>query len=99
MPFCSRLLGHAQSSVISGGVFENFRALKFQLNSKFFMEALILMCWVIWTARNELIFNANQFSLNDCRSFFFRETKLVGLRVKDGLSHEFDQWLDSLEMI
>jgi hypothetical protein len=98
-PFAQDCWGMLNLQLSAGAVFENFRALKFQLNSKFFMEALILMCWVIWTARNELIFNANQFSLNDCRSFFFAETKLVGLRVKDGLSHEFDQWLDSLEMI
>jgi hypothetical protein len=29
--------------------------LKAQLNTQFFMEAIILLCWIIWTARNELI--------------------------------------------
>ena len=60
--------------------------LKAQLNTQFFMEAIILMCWTIWTARNELIFKANQISLQDCMHFFFREGKLVGLRVKSSLS-------------
>jgi hypothetical protein len=39
---------------------ENVTALKIQLNSQFFMVAIVLMLWTIWKARNELIFNNNQ---------------------------------------
>jgi hypothetical protein len=81
------------------GVIDNFNAIKRQLHSQFFMEAIILICWTIWTARNELIFKANQINLQDCRCNFFREVKLVGLRVKSSLSLQFDQWIDPLETI
>jgi hypothetical protein len=86
-------------TVNDGVVIENFDAFKIQLHSQFFMETIILICWVIWTAWNELIFKANQMSLTDYSRFFFKEGKLVGLRVKEGLSFLFDQWLQSLEVI
>lgn len=78
---------------------QNVNALKTQLDSRFFMETITLICWVIWTARNELIFRGNQMSLTDCKDFFFKEGKLLKLRVKAGLSTLFDQWIEFLEMI
>jgi len=61
------------------GTLENFAAFKDQINSQFFMVAIILMCWTIWLARNELIFNGNQVSIQDCRRIFLKETRLVKL--------------------
>jgi len=83
----------------AGGIIDNFNAIKSQLHSQFFMETIILMCCTIWTARNESIFKANQISLLDCRHNFLREGKLVGLRVRTSHSLQFDQWIESLEMI
>jgi len=34
--------------------------LKAKLQSKFFMVVVILMCWSVWTARKDLIFNGTQ---------------------------------------
>ena len=36
---------------------EIFQQIKDQLDNAFFMESIILLCWVIWTERNDLIFN------------------------------------------
>jgi len=51
--------------------------LKIQLNSQFLMEAIILMCWTIWTARNDLIFKGVSIDLPGCRRVFFRELLLL----------------------
>lgn len=85
-------------TVENGDLFGNFEAFRIQLDSRFFMETIILICWTIWVARNELIFNANQMNLTECKSFFFKEAKLLGFRVKDSLSIQFNQWLQALEM-
>ena len=43
------------------GIFPDIVAqIKDQLNSQFFMDAIILTCWVIWSARNDLIFRGIQ---------------------------------------
>lgn len=85
----------------NGGTFDNFNALKDQISSQFFMVAIALMCWIVWLARNEIIFNVNQISIQDCRRIFFKEAKMVSLRMKtkSSLSTQFDQWMQSLEMI
>ena len=36
--------------------FQSLQSLKDQLRVPFFMEIIILMCWTIWRARNDLIF-------------------------------------------
>ena len=78
------------------GTFENVLAIKEQMQIQLFMVAIILMSWTIWWARNELIFNNNQVGIQDCRIFFFREIKLVSLRVKASLSVAFNQWIQLL---
>jgi hypothetical protein len=83
-------------TVLRGGTFENVEAIKVQMQSQFFMVAIILMCWTIWWARNELIFNNNQVGIQDCRQFFFKEVKLVSLRVKASLAINFELWIQSL---
>lgn len=69
---------------------------KDQLNSEFFMVAVILLCWTIWSARNKLIFEGSQWSIQDCRVFFHKEILLISHRVIEGLSLQFDQWITSL---
>jgi len=81
---CWGLLG--LSVIQAGGTFENVLAIKDQMHSQFFMIAVILMSWTIWKARNELIFNNNQFGIQECKNYFFKEVKLVSLRVKTSLS-------------
>jgi hypothetical protein len=83
----------------NAGMKENCESFKIQLNTQFFMVAFILMAWTIWLARNELIFNNNQWNLQDCRNCFSKEVNLIRLRVKSSLSVQFDQWLQSLDLI
>ena len=47
--------------------------LKDQLNSEFFMVAVILLSCTIWTARNKLMFEGLQWSSQDCRIFLNKE--------------------------
>jgi hypothetical protein len=76
---------------------ENVAAIKIQLHSQFFMTAIIIMLWTIWKARNELIFDSNQIGIQDCRTLFFQEIRLVYLRVKESLTELYDQWIQSLQ--
>lgn len=93
-PFAQHCWGLLNLNIIqTGDTFENVRAIKDQLQSQFFMLAVILMCWTIWRARNELIFNNNQVGIQDCKAYFLQEAKLVSLRVKAGLSSAYDQWI------
>lgn len=63
------------------------------------MVAIILMRWTIWLATNEIVFNENQMSIQDCRRIFLKEARMVAVRVKSSLSTQFEQWIQSLEMI
>jgi len=51
------------------------------LQTQFFMLAIILLCWAIWTSRNDLIFKGIQPSLQVCKGTFLREIKLLSNRV------------------
>lgn len=96
-PFAQHCWGILNLNVVqNGNTFENVMAIKNQLQSQFFMVAVVLMCWTIWKAMNELIFNNNQISIQDCKISFFKEVKLVSLRVKKSLVTQFDQWIQNL---
>lgn len=96
-PFAQQCWGILNlETVQSEDNFENIRAIKNQMPTQFFMVAVILMSWTIWRARNELIFNNNQVSIQECRMFFFKELWLVSLRVKASLAPTFEQWIQSL---
>jgi len=82
--------------IITTTPLDNVAALKIQLNSQFFMVAIILMLWTIWKARNELIFNNNQIDIQDCKEQFFQKLRLISLRTKEILSGFFDLWIQSL---
>jgi len=75
---------------------EHTAQLKIQLNSQFFMEAIILMCWTIWTARNDLILSVS-LDLPGCKHVFFRELMLLQHRVKTGQEEQLITWIQSLE--
>jgi hypothetical protein len=40
----------------SNSIFDIMESLKTQLNTSIFMSIVILLCWTIWTTRNDLIF-------------------------------------------
>jgi hypothetical protein len=64
-----------------------------QLNTQFFMEATILLCWTIWTARNELIFNGISLNSVDCQRVLHRELRLLKHRLEAGLEDLFSSWI------
>jgi hypothetical protein len=71
--------------------------LKDQLNSQFFMETIILLCWAIWSARNELIFRGIRLNLEGIKRVFFKELKLLQYRVKAGQEDHLFSWIQNLE--
>lgn len=73
--------------------------LKYQINSQFFMETIIMTCWAIWTARNELIFRGNGTSRDDYIRIFFKELNLIRFRLKQGQQPQFDSWIHQLELL
>jgi hypothetical protein len=90
-PFAQQCWGILNlNTVLNGNTFENVMALKIQLQSQFFMVAVTLM------SRNELIFNNNQIGIQECIILFFKEVRLVSLRVKASLTDQFDQWIQNL---
>lgn len=70
--------------------------LKDQWNSPFFMDAIILMCWTVWTARNNLIFKGIQLNLADCRRIFMKELLLLQYRIKPSQENQFNSWIQNL---
>lgn len=72
---------------------EIISTLRAQLLSKFFMVAVILLCWSIWTARNGLIFNGIHPSVHNCKRTFLQELKLV-----QSLQTNFESWISSLNL-
>lgn len=69
--------------------------MKTHLQSDFF-NAVILMCWTIWGARNNIIFNGRHQSINVCRRVFMEELTLTSLRAKANVAALFDQWISRL---
>jgi hypothetical protein len=63
------------------------------VNSQFYMETIILLCWAIWTTRNAFIFNDIQPELMANRRVFQKEINLLSHRVSTRSSQAFDQWL------
>jgi hypothetical protein len=82
-PFAQQCWGILNlQTVPNGNSIENIAAIKIQLHSQFFMTTIITMLWTIWKARNELIFNNNQIGIQECTVLFFKEIRLVSLRMK-----------------
>jgi hypothetical protein len=70
--------------------------IKDQTHPNFFLLVSILMCWGIWTARNELIFNGIQPSVESVNGNFKKEMKILSLRAKARFTHTFDLWIQNL---
>jgi hypothetical protein len=68
---------------------------KDQLNSEFFMNAVVVMCWTIWNARNNLIFNGISPTIQASKAAFIKEITTTSLRVKQSRSEDFCAWIQS----
>lgn len=67
-----------------------------QAHPTFFLMAAIIICWAIWTVRNDLIFKGIQPSIQAVQESFKRELKILSLRAQARLSHTFDLWIQNL---
>ena len=68
---------------------------KDQIQSRFFIAAIILMCWSIWTSRNKLIFEGIQPSPAAAKEIFQKELLLLKHRVRVSLSLQLEQWIQT----
>ena len=81
--------------VDSDSFFGTIESIKAQISSPMFMSLIILLCWTIWTARNELIFQGIQPSLGQCRATFKKELALLMHRVKAKHKPQLEEWISS----
>ena len=79
--------------VDSDSFFGTIENIKSQLSSSIFMSLSILLCWTIWTARNDLIFQGIQPSLGQCRATFKKELLLLMHRVKAKHKPQLEEWI------
>lgn len=78
------------------GPFENLQSFRNQLQVPFFMEVIVIMCWTIWKARNDLIFRQVAPSMSLARWGFVDEFRLLLLRAKKSYSPSIDLWIANL---
>ena len=76
--------------------FQTLQSFRNQLAVPFFMEIIILMCWVIWKARNNLVFRQVNPLLVNTKEDFRKEVGLLMLRAKQSYSPRIDQWIANL---
>jgi len=76
--------------------FQIIQSLKAQLQVPFFMEIIIIMCWVIWKARNDWIFRQMAPSLAFSKNAFREEMHWLSMRIKRDYSVLFNQWTSNL---
>lgn len=89
---CWALLG--LTIVSSPELEERVTSLKSQLNVKFFMEIIIIMCWSIWTVRNDFIFRNIPAGCIRCVEIFKRIFKLLLWRAKKKYFPDIELWLE-----
>jgi hypothetical protein len=77
--------------------FQNLQNFRDQLQVPFFMEIIILMCWSIWKARNDLIFRQMNPSFLLTKQNFLDDLQLLLLRAKRIYSPGLNQWIANLQ--
>ena len=76
--------------------FQNLEGFKRQLQVPYFTEIITIMCWTIWKARNALIFNQVQPSVQNSKKELKDEFALLLLRAKKKYFPSIDLWLSNL---
>lgn len=76
--------------------FESLQSFRTQLQVPFSMKIIIIMCWTIWKARNDLIFRQVSPSLPLAKQNFLDEARLLLLRAKNSYSPNLDLWIANL---
>lgn len=73
--------------------------LKDQIGKPFFMEIIILMCWVIWICRNNLIFNNSVPTVQSCKAIFKLEFSSMLWHAKRKYFPQIEEWIQNLVQI
>jgi hypothetical protein len=68
---------------------------RISFGSKIFRELVITACWVIWTTRNGVIFDAKAHNLNQWRRDFNEELGLVCIKAKKSISDALSRWCEN----
>ena len=67
-----------------------------QLNSIFFMNAIVLMCWTVWSARNDKIFQGLQENVQKSKMLLKKELSLLTLTVTSRKATPLSSWIQNL---
>lgn len=77
-------------------IFSAIQQIKDQTHPHFFMIAAILMCWAIWSARNDLIFKGIPHNPEVVKATFSKELKILTLWARVKFAATFDLWIQNL---
>ena len=75
--------------------FQTTTSFRSQLAILFSMEIIILMCWAIWSVRNDAIFRNVQPAIAQARRHFRINFAQVILRAKKSYEPFISQWLEA----
>lgn len=75
---------------------QNFNRRRQQLRLPFFMEIIILMCWCVWSARNDWVFRNIVPRVDRSMRRFIDELLLLKHRTKPNLFVTIEDWIASL---
>ena len=67
-----------------------------QTHPNFFLMAAVMMCWGVWTVRNDLIFKGIQPIVESVQEIFRKEMKILSLRAKARYTHTINLWIQNL---
>jgi len=91
---CWGLLG--LTVISSPDCFQKLISFRDQLNVRFFMEVIILMCWSIWIVRNDLIFRGIPPDCLRCLHLFIGFFEQLLWRARRKYFPSIEQWLDQV---
>jgi hypothetical protein len=76
-------------------IFQIKESIQSQLPAPFFMDVIIIMCWAIWSSRNDKIFKGFDNSIRCCKEIFKKEFVQVILKVKIDMKPMLTTWLQA----
>lgn len=77
-------------------IFAAIDQIRAQSHPSFFLMVIILMCWSIWSARNNFIFKGVQVNPAQVKVAYLKELKIMSLRARAKFAETFDLWIQNL---
>ena len=72
-----------------------FQAWKSLVKIEFSLDIFILLCWVIWMIRNDVIFRNKNPTVQDCKRYLTVEALLLLHRCKARINPLLKSWINS----